>query len=160
MTNAKKGPRDSIYRSPAKFKKIVFSRFLELPGTGKAELERPWRLQILKELQSRISDEFGDYESAVDTSSWVKSSEVRCLVGEAWLDACLSLEWLQGDGEVECGTLTVNAADFTTTYAQCSLSDLSSAIRCSEPGGPRVSLHRGAEIQEIKLQFNGSWFAF
>lgn len=61
----------------------IFARFTETAKAPKAELERPWRLQILEGLRQRqILDtrEVTKFEPAIDSSSWLKTAEVKCFV--------------------------------------------------------------------------------
>jgi len=75
-------------------------------------------------------------------------------VNDSWTDASLSLEWVEGVGDMDCGTVTVSLPALVSTHAQCSVAELTAVIRCSEPGVPRLSLHRGTH-PPIKLQFSG-----
>lgn len=85
--------------------------FAEVGGVQEAELEQPWRVRILETLRCRLPGGFDKYAKAVDTSSWVHKGECRVnLVGSAYVDCILELEWAH-----TTGSLTVLNPDGATT---------------------------------------------
>lgn len=83
------------------------------------DLNQPWRIAILDELRSRIppASNFDAYETAVETSSWVRNGEARCLLptdsstaASIYDDCMLQLEWIGNTG-----TFTILNADGATT---------------------------------------------
>ncbi|XP_046393744.1 tectonin beta-propeller repeat-containing protein [Ischnura elegans] len=117
-------------------------------GSGKGS--RPtqaWRTQLLHLMRERRDREeapleLNHFEEAIETSSWVKSGKVLCLLPSSSTltphSCTLELEWVYGAGCVEtegdaakqdAGTLTALSADGNRTLLQWSLSD----IRCIAP---------------------------
>lgn len=127
-----------------------------------AELSKPWRLQILNDLKERNSksqDGFEDYAKAVETSSWVKSGEVRIAIVNGTFEDCLiELEWVSATSGMDSGTFTVLNADGVSTKMQFSLSEITCVMTCSEPGHPRLAIHAPrlpVGLTPLKLQFSG-----
>lgn len=98
-----------------------FCRFIDVGGPPQADLNQPWRVAILDELRSRIPPasvgDFENYENAVETSSWIRTGEARCLlpadgntVNTMYEDCVLQLEWIGNSG-----TFTMLHPDGATT---------------------------------------------
>lgn len=137
--------------------------FIENPLSGDAELLRPWRVQILQELQRRDSSLVGfeSYEKAIEMSSWVKTGDARCILKdtENLEDCVLELEWVGSNkGSLDSGTLTILSPERTHTKVQFSLSEITCIVCCSEPSHPRIAIHTPSLTNEatcVKLQFTG-----
>lgn len=56
----------------------------------------------MQDLKARLSapECFNNYEQAVDTTSWIHSSEARVCSGAGYVDCVLQLEWVQTTGSV------------------------------------------------------------
>lgn len=129
---------------------------------SKAELTKPWRLKILESLKFRNSKQengFEDYEKVAESSSWVKSSEVRIAkVNGLYEDCLIELEWVSSISGMDSGTFTVLNSDGISTKMQFSLSEISCIMSCSEPGHPRLAIHAPrlpVGLSPLILQFSG-----
>lgn len=127
-----------------------------------AELAKPWRLKILDDLKTRngkLGTGFETYEKAIETSSWVKSGEVRIArVNGTFEDCLIELEWVSSTSEMDSGTFTVLNSDGVSTKMQFSLSEITCVMTCSEPGNPRLAIHAPrlpVGLSPLKLQFSG-----
>ena len=127
-----------------------------------AELAKPWRLKILEDLKTRngkVATGFETYEKPIETSSWVKSGEVRIARVNGTFDDCLiELEWVSSGSDMDSGTFTVLNSDGVSTKMQFSLSEITSVMTCSEPGHPRLAIHAPrlpVGLSPLKLQFSG-----
>ena len=126
-----------------------------------AELSKPWRMKILDDLKTRNEKltEFQEFEKATETSSWVKSGEVRIAkVNGSYEDCLIELEWVSSVSEMDSGTFTVLNSDGVSTKMQFSLSEITCVMTCSEPGHPRLAIHAPrlpVGLSPLKLQFSG-----
>lgn len=129
---------------------------------SQAELTKPWRLKILDDLKARnakLEGGFEDYEKPMETSSWVKSGEVRIArVNNTFEDCLIELEWVSAGSGMDSGTFTVLNSDGVSTKMQFSLSEITCVMSCSEPGHPRLAIHAPrlpVGLSPLKLQFSG-----
>lgn len=136
--------------------------FNDAVDDSQAELTKPWRLKVLEDLKVRnakLENGFENYEKAAETSSWVKSGEVRIArVNGAFEDCLIELEWVSSVSGMDSGTFTVLNADGVSTKMQFSLSEITSVMSCSEPGHPRLAIHAPrlpVGLSPLKLQFSG-----
>ncbi|GLH00192.1 Tectonin beta-propeller repeat-containing protein [Gryllus bimaculatus] len=138
--------------------------FIENPLSGDVELTRPWRVQILQELQRRDKHLIGfeNYEKAIEMASWVKTGDARCILKDSLnhLEDCvLELEWVGSNkGSLDSGTLTILSPERTQTKVQFSLSEITCIVCCSEPSHPRIAIHTPSLTNQtscVKLQFTG-----
>lgn len=136
--------------------------FNDVVSNSQAELAKPWRMKILENLQERNQKSlngFEVYEKAMETSSWVKSGEVRAArVNGQYEDCLIELEWVSSASGMDSGTLTVLNSDGITTKMQLSLSQITCVMTCSEPGHPRLAIHAPrlpVGMTPLKLQFSG-----
>lgn len=136
--------------------------FNDAVDDSKAELLKPWRLKILEDLKVRnvkLGDGFESYEKAMETSSWVKTGEVRIARLNGTFEDCLiELEWVSSVSGMDSGTFTVLNSDGVSTKMQFSLSDITSVMTCSEPGQPRLAIHAPrlpVGLSPLRLQFSG-----
>lgn len=136
--------------------------FNDAVDDSQAELTKPWRLKILDDLKTRnvkTMTGFEEYEKAMETSSWVKSGEVRISrVNGLYEDCLIELEYVSSASGLDSGTFTVLNADGVTTKMQFSLSEITSVMSCSEPGHPRLAIHAPrlpVGLTPLKLQFSG-----
>lgn len=137
--------------------------FSESSDDNRAELNKPWRNKILEGLKLRnetfSSEEFHGYEQAVETSSWVKSGEVRIArINGGFEDCLIELEWVSSTTGMDSGTFTVLNSDGVSTKIQFSLSDINCVMTCSELGHPRLAIHVSRlplGFSPLKLQFSG-----
>ncbi|XP_017786159.1 PREDICTED: tectonin beta-propeller repeat-containing protein [Nicrophorus vespilloides] len=128
--------------------------FAEVPTLQQTELDQPWRLKILEDLKSRLSNDnkYSDYQVAIDTSSWVHSGEGRICMDSTnvFIDCVLQLEWVH-----TAGTLTVLHPDGASTMHQFSMNEVTCVQCCSDPGSPRLSIHTpNITPPVIRLQFS------
>ncbi|XP_031344755.1 tectonin beta-propeller repeat-containing protein isoform X2 [Photinus pyralis] len=117
--------------------------FIEANTLHQAELEQPWRLQILDNLKKRVPavEMYAHYPTAVDTTSWMQSSEARvCLnpanSGSVFIECILQLEWVHTNGVV-----TILNLEGAATMHQFSVTDITCVQCCSELGCPRLAVH-------------------
>ena len=136
--------------------------FSDTSDDAQTELLKPWRVQILKNLQERNDKEktgFEEYEKAIEASSWVKSGEVRMVRYNGTYEDCLiELEWVSSKADMDCGTLTVLNSDGISTKMQFLLNEITCVMSCSEPGHPRLAIYcprLPITISPLKLQFAG-----
>lgn len=136
--------------------------FNDAVDDSQAELAKPWRMSILEELKSRNARQengFEDYEKVAQTSSWVKSGEVRIArVNGLYEDCLIELEWVSSVSGMDSGTFTVLNSDGISTKMQFSLSEITCVMSCSEPGHPRLAIHAPrlpVGLSPLKLQFAG-----
>ena len=127
-----------------------------------AELTKPWRLKILEDLKTRnekLESGFENFEKAAETSSWVKTGEVRISrVNGTYEDCLIELEWVSSVSGMDSGTFTVLNSDGISTKMQFSLSEITCVMTCSEPGHPRLAIHAPrlpVGLSPLKLQFSG-----
>lgn len=127
-----------------------------------AELTKPWRLKLLDDLKLRnkkFEIGFEQFEKAAETSSWVKSGEVRIArVNGTFEDCLIELEWVSSVAGMDSGTFTVLNSDGVSTKMQFSLSEITCVMSCSEPGQPRLAIHAPrlpVGLSPLKLQFSG-----
>jgi tectonin beta-propeller repeat-containing protein 1 len=135
--------------------------FNDAVDDSQAELTKPWRIKILEDLKTRNGklEEFQEFEKAAETSSWVKSGEVRIArVNGTFEDCLIELEWVSSVSSMDSGTFTVLNADGVSTKMQFSLSEITCVMSCSEPGHPRLAIHAPrlpVGLSPLKLQFSG-----
>lgn len=136
--------------------------FNDVSDDSQAELSKPWRVQILKNLQERNEKEragYEEYEKAVEASSWIKSGEVRMVRFNGTYEDCLiELEWVSSKAGMDCGTLTVLNSDGVSTKMQFLLNEITCIMTSSEPGHPRLAIYSPrlpTTMCPLKLQFAG-----
>lgn len=139
---------------------VNLSRFTENGNSVKTDLVKPWRIKILDELKMRpgeVSD-LDKYEQAIDTSSWVKTANEKCLLPTStfYQDCVLELEWVSGGkGSLDCGTLTISSSDKMSILDQMSMNDVIGVICSSIPGSPRISIFKSTLSVPLRIQFKG-----
>lgn len=103
--------------------------FMEQMSITQTELDKPWRLQILENLKTRLLNQtYKDVPLAIDTTSWVHAGEGRInLNGSAYVDCVLQLEWVH-----TYGTLTILNSDGATTMVRFYNPSLRSEMACLE----------------------------
>ncbi|KAL0272686.1 UNVERIFIED_CONTAM: hypothetical protein PYX00_005559 [Menopon gallinae] len=132
--------------------------FAENGNSVKTDLVKPWRIKILDELKMRPGEvnDLDKYEQAIDTSSWVKSANEKCLLPNStfYQDCVLELEWVSGGkGSLDCGTLTISSLDKMSTLDQISMNDVISVMCSSIPGSPRISIFKSNMSVPLRIQF-------
>jgi len=126
--------------------------------------EEPWRRDILLKLSknNKVVDgeQFKDYESAIESSSWVKKGLVRVNTGGSrsrWEQAVMELEQCgTKEGQVDFGTLSL-FGNKTSIKEHLSLSELTCVSICSEKSSPQLAVHtpaRTVKLQPILIKFS------
>lgn len=122
------------------------------------EFTKDWRLNLIEKLKARLSNfdhtSAGNYEKAVEMSSWVKSGEAMVAKNDndSFEECLIELEWLASTASMGTGTLTMLNTDSITAKLQLSLSDIKCVACCSEPGTSRLALYT-SRVAPVKLQF-------
>jgi tectonin beta-propeller repeat-containing protein 1 len=136
--------------------------FNDTVDDSQAEMNKPWRLNILENLKTRNEKEstgFEEYEKAVEASSWIKSGEVKVVkYNNSYEDCLIELEWVSSSSGMDCGTFTVLNSDGVSTKMQFLLNEITCVMTCSEPGHPRLAIYSPrlpATMSPLKLQFPG-----
>lgn len=136
--------------------------FNDVIDDTQSELAKPWRMKILENLKERNEKErtgFEEYEKVSETSSWIKSGEVKMARYDGTFEDCLiELEWVSSKAGMDCGTLTVLNSDGITTKMQMLLNEITCIMTCSEPGHTRLAIYSPrlpTTMCPIRLQFAG-----
>ena len=131
------------------------SSLSSLPGLSLEE--EPWRQNILQQLSSnnKLSggENFKDFEAAIESRSWIKTSLVKVNTGgprSRWEQCALELE-LSGakEGQVEFGTLSLFSQK-STMKEHISLSEITCVSVCSEKSQPQLAVF--TSVRSLKLQ--------
>lgn len=99
---------------------------MDVGSTPQTDLSQSWRIRILEELRSRLPEtssiDFKNYHAAIETTSWIRKGEARCLLSSngsttslMYEDCVLQLEWVDNTG-----TFTVLNPDGATTKVDMS----------------------------------------
>ena len=126
--------------------------------------EEPWRRDILQQLNSnkRLTEGecFQDFQQAIESSSWVKTSLVKVNTGgtrSRWEQTLLELELCGSkEGQVEFGTLSMFGQK-SKTKEHVSLSEVSCVSVCRERASPQLAVFtpsRSAKLQPLLVKFS------
>ena len=127
--------------------------------------EETWRRSIINQLtinsQKLSSGEWSGYQTAIESSSWVKSALVKVNTGggkSRWEQCVLELEQCgTKDGLVEFGTLSMFGQK-NSHKEHLSLSEISCVSVCSEKSSPQMAVYtpaRSVKLQPILIKFSG-----
>ena len=125
--------------------------------------EEPWRRSLLNQLQTNSRETEGErwaeYQPAIQTSSWVKTSLVKVNTGGSksrWEQCVLELEQCgTKEGQVDFGTLSMFGQK-SATKEHLSLAEITCVSVCSEKTSPQLAVYtpaRSGKLQPILIKF-------
>ena len=125
--------------------------------------DEPWRQNILQQLSSnnKLSggENFKNYEAAVESRSWIKTSLVKVNTGGSrsrWEQCVLELEQCGSkEGQVEFGTVSLFSQK-SSMKEHISLSEITAVSVCNEKSSPQLAFFtsgRSLKLQPLLVKF-------
>ena len=119
--------------------------------------DEPWRQNVLEQLSSnnKLSggEEFKNYEAAIESRSWIKTSLVKVNTGGSrsrWEQCALELEQSGAkEGQVEFGTLSLFSQK-SSMKEHISLSEITCVSVCTEKSSPQLALFPSSRSQKLQ----------
>ena len=125
--------------------------------------DEPWRQNILQQLNSNNKfsggENFKNYEAAIESRSWIKTSLVKVNTGgyrSRWEQCVLELEQCGSkEGQVEFGTLSLFSQK-SSMKEHISLSEITCVSVCNEKSSPQLAFFtsgRSMKLQPLLVKF-------